>query len=124
MCRQGPQGRPSQQGWQNYPAVYSNYYNNLIFHNNPLQPSRFRRNTDKTYPATYRIGKKKINTLYQYKTIDVPLTNRDRKVVNCTRSRVKIKSTLTNLMKISRIEGCNGKYGSNPQGIREISESL
>ena len=45
-------------------------------------------------------------------------------VVNCTRSRVKTKSKLTNLMKISRIEGYNGKYGSNPQGIREISDDL
>ena len=44
-----------------------------------------------------------------------PLTEQDREVVNYTRSRVKIKSNLTNLMKISRIEGYNGKYGSNPQ---------
>ena len=28
------------------------------------------------------------------------------------------------LMKISRIEGYNGKYGSNPQGIREIYDDL
>ena len=33
----------------------------------------------------------------------------DREVVNFTRSRVKTKSKLTNLMKISRIEGYNGK---------------
>ena len=52
------------------------------------------------------------------------LMNRDDEVINCTRSRVKIKSKLTNLMKISRIEGYNGKYGSNPQGIREISDDL
>ena len=50
--------------------------------------------------------------------------NRDREVVNCTRSGVKIKSKLTNLMKISRIEGYNCKYGSYPQGIREISDDL
>ena len=31
---------------------------------------------------------------------------------------------LTNLMKISRIEGYNGKYGSNPQGIKEILDDL
>ena len=36
----------------------------------------------------------------------------------------KIKSKLTILMKISRIEGYNGKYGSNPHGIREISDHL
>ena len=45
-------------------------------------------------------------------------------VVNCTPIRVKIKSKLTNLMKIFRIEGYNGKYGSNPQGVREISDDL
>ena len=38
-------------------------------------------------------------------------------IINCTRSRVKTKSKLTNLMKISRIEGYNGKYGLNPHGI-------
>ena len=27
-------------------------------------------------------------------------------------------------MKISQIEGYNGKYGLNPQGIREISDDL
>ena len=30
----------------------------------------------------------------------------------------------TNLVKIFRIEGYNGKYGSNPQGIRKISDDL
>ena len=45
-------------------------------------------------------------------------------VVNCTPIRVKIKSKLTDLMKITRIEGYNGKYGSNLQGIREISDDL
>ena len=48
----------------------------------------------------------------------------DREVINCTRSCVITKSKLTTLMKISRIEGNNGKYGSNPQGIREISDDL
>ena len=52
------------------------------------------------------------------------VTYRDREVVNCTRSRVKNNSKLTNLVKISRIEGYNGKHGSNPQGIREISADL
>ena len=32
------------------------------------------------------------------------LTEHDRVVVNCTRSRIKTKSKLTNLMKISQIE--------------------
>ena len=52
------------------------------------------------------------------------MTDQDRVVINCTRSRVKINSKLTNLMKISRIMGYNGKYGSNPEGIREISDDL
>ena len=52
------------------------------------------------------------------------LTKRDREVVENTRSRVKIKSKLTNFMKLIRIEGYNGKYGSNPQGIREIFYDL
>ena len=37
-------------------------------------------------------------------------------VINCTPIHVKIKSKLTNLMKITRIEVNNGNYGSNPQG--------
>ena len=37
------------------------------------------------------------------------LTSGDREVVNFTCSRVKTKSKHTNLMKISRIEGYNGK---------------
>ena len=52
------------------------------------------------------------------------LMNRDREVVENTRSRVKIKSKLTNFKINSRIEGYNGKYGSNPQGIREILDDL
>ena len=43
-----------------------------------------------------------------------PLTHGDREVVDFTRCRVKRKSKLTNLMKISPIEGYNGKEGSNP----------
>ena len=53
----------------------------------------------------------------QAQFVDVLLTKQDCEVVNCTRSCVKTKSKLTNLMKISRIEGYNSKYGSNPQGI-------
>ena len=52
------------------------------------------------------------------------LTERDREVVNFTRSRVKNKSKLINLIKISRIEGYNDKYGSNPQGNKEIFDDL
>ena len=37
---------------------------------------------------------------------------------------LKNNSKITNLVKIFRIEGYNGKYGSNPQGIREISDDL
>ena len=39
------------------------------------------------------------------------MTNRDREVINCTQPRVKNNSKLTNLVKISRIDGYNGKYG-------------
>ena len=45
-------------------------------------------------------------------------------VINCTRSRVKNNSKLTNLMKISRTEGYDGKYESIPYKIREISDDL
>ena len=48
------------------------------------------------------------------------VTNRIDVVINCTPIRVKIKSKLINLMKITQIEGYNGKYGSNPQGIRKF----
>ena len=52
------------------------------------------------------------------------MTERDREVVEITWSCVEIKSKLTNLMKITRIEGYNSIYGSNPQGIRKISDDL
>ena len=52
------------------------------------------------------------------------MTERIDAIVNCTPIRVKIKSKLINVMKISRIEGYNDKYGSNPQGIKEISYDL
>ena len=51
-------------------------------------------------------------------------TNRDHMVVENTRSRVKIISKLTNFKIQSRIEEYIGKYGSNPQGIREILNDL
>ena len=49
---------------------------------------------------------------------------REHEVIENTRSCVKIKSKLTNFMKLIQIEGYNDKYGSNPQGIREISDDL
>ena len=52
------------------------------------------------------------------------MTDRINVVVNCTPIRVKINSKLTNFKKITRIEWYNGKYGSNPHGIREISDDL
>ena len=52
------------------------------------------------------------------------MTDRIDVVLNCTPICVKIKFKLTDLMKITRIEGYNGKYGSNLQGIREISDNL
>ena len=53
-----------------------------------------------------------------------PVTEKDRVVVNFTRSGVKNNSKLTNLRKISRIEGYNGKQGSNPHGNRKMSDDL
>ena len=52
------------------------------------------------------------------------VTKREREVIKITRSHVKTKSKLTNLMNISRNEGYNGKYESNPHGIREILDNL
>ena len=43
-----------------------------------------------------------------------PMTNRDREVIENTRSRVKVISKLTNFKIKSWIEGYIGKYGSNP----------
>ena len=48
------------------------------------------------------------------------LTRRNREVVDCKRYRVKNYSKLTNFRKFTRIEGYNGKYGSNPQGIKDF----
>ena len=52
------------------------------------------------------------------------LTKGDREVIENTRSRIKTKSKLTNFMKLIRIEGYNGKYRSNPQGIKEIVNDM
>ena len=49
---------------------------------------------------------------------------RNHEVIKNTRSRVKIKCKLTSFKNNSRIEGYNGKYGSNPHRIREISDDL
>ena len=48
------------------------------------------------------------------------LMRRDREIVDFTRSRVKNNTELTNFRKFTRIEGYNGKYGSNPQGIKQF----
>ena len=45
------------------------------------------------------------------------VTRRNREVVNFKRYHVKNNTELTNLMKMYQIQGYNGKYGSNPQGI-------
>ena len=52
------------------------------------------------------------------------LTRRDREVVNFTRYRVKNNTELTNLMRMNRIQGYNGKYGSNPQGIKQFLDVI
>ena len=56
--------------------------------------------------------------------ISMLLTRRNREVVNFKRYRVKNNTELANLMKMYRIQGYNGKYGSNPQGILEFSRDL
>ena len=52
------------------------------------------------------------------------LTRRDREVVNFMRYRVKNNSKPTNFRKFTRIEGYNGKYGLNPQGIKEFLDVI
>ena len=52
------------------------------------------------------------------------MTRRSREVVDFTRYRVKNYSKLTNFRKLTRIEGYNGKYASNPQGIKEFLDVI
>ena len=52
------------------------------------------------------------------------VTRRNREVIDFKRYRVKNYSKLTNFRKFTRIEGYNGKYGSNPQGIKEFLDSI
>ena len=52
------------------------------------------------------------------------LTRRNREVVDFTWYRVKNNTELTNLMKMNRIQGYNGKYGSNPQGIKQFLDVI
>ena len=40
------------------------------------------------------------------------------------RYRVKNNSKLINFKKFTRIEGYNGKYGSNPQGIKQFLDVI
>ena len=57
-----------------------------------------------------------LDTLRNQKHIE-SLTRRNREVIDFKRYRIKNNTELTNLMKMYRIQGYNGKYGSNPQGI-------
>ena len=54
----------------------------------------------------------------------VQVTRRNLEVVDLKQYRVKNYSKLTNFRKFTRIEGYNGKYGSNPQGIKEFLDSI
>ena len=56
--------------------------------------------------------------------VESVLMRRNREVVDFTRYRVKNNTKLTNLMKMNRIQGYNGKYGSNPQGIKEFLDVI
>ena len=53
-----------------------------------------------------------------------PVTRRNREVIYFTRYHVKNNTELTNLMKMNRIQGYNGKYGSNQQGIKEFLDVI
>ena len=52
------------------------------------------------------------------------MTRRDREVIDFTRYSVKNYSKLINFRKLTRIKGYNGKYGSNPQGIKEFLDVI
>ena len=52
------------------------------------------------------------------------MTRQNREVINFMRYCVKNYSKLTNFRKFTRIEGYNGKYGSNPQGIKEFLDVI
>ena len=52
------------------------------------------------------------------------VTRRNREVVDFTRYSVKNYSKLTNFKTFTRIEGYNGKYGSNPQGIKQFLDVI
>ena len=52
------------------------------------------------------------------------MINQDREVVENTWLRVKTITKLTNLKKLTRIEGYSGEQGSNPQRIRVISDDI
>ena len=52
------------------------------------------------------------------------MTRRNREIVDFTRYCIKNYSKLTNFRKLTRIEGYNGKYGSNPQRIKEFLDVI
>ena len=52
------------------------------------------------------------------------MTRRNREVVDFKQYRVKNNTEVTNLMKMYRIQGYNGKYGSNPQGIKQFLDAI
>ena len=53
-----------------------------------------------------------------------PLTRRNREVVNFKWYRVKNNTELTNFENLEWIEWHNGKYGSNPQGIKQFLDVI
>ena len=53
MFKQGPSGGPTQQGRSNYLDTYQNYYNILVFNNNPLHHVGFRRKNNQPYLPSY-----------------------------------------------------------------------
>ena len=71
----------------------------------------------------YQIPNRLFTFMYDLNEVGA-FTRRDREVVNFTRYRIKNNSKLTNFRKFTRIEGYNGKYGSNPQGIKEFLDVI
>ena len=63
MFRQDPSGGPTQQRRPISPGPYLNYYNTIVFNNNPSQHTEYRRNNEQPYPPSYK-GQQKYKKPY------------------------------------------------------------
>ena len=73
VYRQGPSRRSTQQGRQNFPGTYLNYYTTHVF-NNSLQNTGFRRNNNQSYPPQYNGQQQKQSYPNQRQSSFVPPT--------------------------------------------------